>query len=54
VPAALNYNSSLTIALNDYQFHARTDHQLTDRDNVSVRVSWNLNDQVYIVNRFGQ
>ena len=52
-PAGLNYNSSLTIALNDYQFHARTDHQLTDRDSVSGRISWNLNDQVYIVNRFG-
>ncbi|MEW5979642.1 MAG: TonB-dependent receptor [Acidobacteriota bacterium] len=52
-PAGLNYNSSLTIALNDYQFHVRTDHQLTDRDSVSVRTSWNLNDQVYLVNRFG-
>ncbi len=52
-PAGLNYNSSLAIALNDYQFHGRTDHQLTDRDNVSVRTSWNLNDQLYIVSRFG-
>ncbi|MCI0423582.1 MAG: hypothetical protein L0312_30910, partial [Acidobacteria bacterium] len=52
-PAGLNYNSSLAIALNDYQFHVRTDHQLSDRDSVSVRTSWNLNDQIYIVNRFG-
>ncbi len=52
-PAGLNYNSALTIALNDYQFHVRTDHQLTDRDNISVRTSWNLNDQTYVVNRFG-
>jgi Carboxypeptidase regulatory-like domain len=52
-PAGLNYTSALPIALNDYQVHARTDHELTDRDHVSVRTSWNLNDQVYIVNRFG-
>ncbi|MBI1357128.1 MAG: TonB-dependent receptor plug domain-containing protein [Acidobacteria bacterium] len=52
-PGGLNYNSSLTIALNDYQTHFRTDHHLTDRDTVNVRASWNLNDQDYVINRFG-
>ena len=49
----LNYNSSLLIRLNDYQTHARTDHYLTARDVVHVRASWNLNDQEYVINRFG-
>ena len=31
----------------------RTDHHLTDRDMVTVRVSRNNNDQEYIINRFG-
>lgn len=48
-----NYVASLAIGLHDYQFHIRTDHQLTERDVVTVRTSWNLNDQVYIVDRFG-
>ncbi len=52
-PNGLNRNSSLLIALNDYQTHGRTDHHLTDRDMVSVRFSWNLNDQNYLINRFG-
>lgn len=49
----LNYNTNLPIALNDYQYHVRTDHYLTSRDTAGVRVSWNLNDQVYVINRFG-
>lgn len=48
-----NYTTPLPIGLNDYQFHIRTDHQLTSKDAVTVRTSWNLNDQVYIVDRFG-
>ncbi|MCC6537641.1 MAG: TonB-dependent receptor [Bryobacterales bacterium] len=48
-----NYIATLAIALNDYQYHVRTDHHLTERDVVSLRTSWNLNDQVYIVDRFG-
>jgi hypothetical protein len=51
--ATLNYLSNLVIALNDYQTHARTDHQLSERDTVNVRYSWNLNDQDYVINRFG-
>lgn len=49
----LNYLSNLVIALNDTQTHARTDHQLSEKDTVSVRYSWNLNDQDYVINRFG-
>lgn len=49
----LNYNSALTISLIDSQFHVRTDHHLTERDMVTVRVSWNNNNQVYVINRFG-
>lgn len=52
-PNHLNRNSSLLIALNDYQTHTRTDHHLTDQDTVTVRFSWNLNDQNYLINRFG-
>lgn len=52
-PAGLNYSSSLLIRLNDYQTHARTDHHLSARDLLSVRFSWNLNDQEYVINRFG-
>jgi hypothetical protein len=48
-----NYLSNLAIALNDFQTHARTDHQLSERDTVNVRYSWNLNDQDYLINRFG-
>ena len=48
-----NYLSNLAIALNDFQTHVRTDHQLSDRDTVNVRYSWNLNDQDYLINRFG-
>ena len=49
----LNYNAPLTIGLVDTQFHVRTDHHLTDRDMVTVRVSRGNNDQDYIINRFG-
>ncbi|MEO8128489.1 MAG: carboxypeptidase regulatory-like domain-containing protein, partial [Bryobacteraceae bacterium] len=48
-----NYNASLAIGVNDYQYSVRTDHHFTDRDLVTLRISWNLNDQVYIVDRFG-
>ncbi len=48
-----NYTASLAIGLHDYQYHLRTDHNFTDRDVVTLRTSWNLNDQVYIVDRFG-
>ena len=49
----LNHNSSLLIRLNDYQVHSRTDHYLGPRDQLNVRFSWNLNDQLYVINRFG-
>lgn len=52
-PGGLNYNSSLTIALNDYQTHVRTDHHLSSRDTLNVRFSYNLNGQNYVINRFG-
>ncbi|MFN8006774.1 MAG: carboxypeptidase regulatory-like domain-containing protein [Terriglobia bacterium] len=48
-----NYTTPLPIRLNDYQFHVRTDHVLTDRDTLSLRASWNLNDQIYVIDRFG-
>jgi hypothetical protein len=48
-----NYTASLAIGLNDYQYHVRTDHHLTERDIVTLRTSWNLNDQTYIIDRFG-
>ena len=51
--AQLNYTAPLTIGLVDTQFHVRTDHHLTDRDMVTVRVSRGNNDQDYIINRFG-
>lgn len=51
--SAGNYTTSLPIRLNDYQFHVRTDHVLTDRDTLSLRASWNLNDQIYVIDRFG-
>ncbi len=51
--AAGNYIATLGIGLHDYQYHVRTDHHLTDRDVLTMRTSWNLNDQVYIVDRFG-
>lgn len=49
----LNFSSSLLIRLNDYQTHARTDHYLGSKDLLNVRFSWNLNDQEYVINRFG-
>lgn len=49
----LNYSSSLLIRLNDRQTHARTDHYLSAKDLLNVRFSWNLNDQEYVINRFG-
>jgi hypothetical protein len=48
-----NYTASLAIGLHDYQYHLRTDHHFTERDVVTLRTSWGLNDQVYIVDRFG-
>jgi hypothetical protein len=48
-----NYTAGLAIGLHDYQYTARTDHHLTDRDIVTVRTAWNLNDQVYIIDLFG-
>ncbi len=51
--AAGNYTAGLAIGLHDYQYTARTDHHLSDRDVVSVRTAWNLNDQVYIIDLFG-
>ncbi len=50
---SLNYNAPLAIKLNDYQYHLRTDHHFSDRDVVTLRTSWNLNDRVFIINRFG-
>lgn len=49
----LNYTANLAIALDDYQYHLKTDHQLTARDTVALRASWNLNGQTYVINRFG-
>jgi hypothetical protein len=51
--AAGNYTAGLAIGLHDYQYSARTDHHLSDRDIVTVRTVWNLNDQVYIIDLFG-
>jgi len=48
-----NYVAGLAIALNDYQYSVRTDHHLSEKDVVTVRVSWSLNDQTYIIDRFG-
>ncbi|HEU0122911.1 MAG TPA: TonB-dependent receptor [Bryobacteraceae bacterium] len=50
-PGGLNYNAPQTIVLNDYQYHVRTDHQLTARDSLMGRLSWNLNDQDYLIFR---
>lgn len=48
-----NYNAALAIALSDYQYHVRTDHYFSQPDIVTLRTSWNLNDQIYLVDRFG-
>ena len=48
-----NYTAPLAIALHDYQYTVRTDHHITARDIVTLRLSWNLNDQTYIIDRFG-
>jgi len=48
-----NYTAPLSIGLHDYQYHVRTDHHFSDRDVVTLRTSWNLNDQVYIIDLFG-
>ena len=48
-----NYNAAQTILLNDYQAHVRTDHHLSERDTLMARVSWNKNDQDYLIFRFG-
>lgn len=50
-PGGLNYNAPQTIVLNDYQVHVRTDHQLSARDSLMGRLSWNLNDQDYLIFR---
>lgn len=51
--AGLNYQTPLPIKLTDYQYTARTDHHLTAKDILTVRTSWNLNDQIYVINLFG-
>jgi len=51
--AAGNYNAKLAIGLNDYQYTLRTDHHFTDRDLITLRTSWNLNDQIYLIDSFG-
>ncbi len=48
-----NYTAPLQISVNDYQYNLRTDHYVTERDVVTLRTSWNLNDQTYIIDRFG-
>ena len=48
-----NYTAGLAIGLHDYQYVARTDHHFSDRDVVTVRTAWNLNDQTYIIDLFG-
>jgi len=48
-----NYNAALAIGLNDYQYHIRSDHYFTPRDMVTIRTSWNLNDQIYLIDLFG-
>ena len=48
-----NYTAPLSISLNDYQYHVRTDHHFSERDVVTLRTSWNLNDQTYIIDVFG-
>ncbi|MEO7652356.1 MAG: hypothetical protein ABIZ80_17970, partial [Bryobacteraceae bacterium] len=47
-----NYNSPLPISVVDYQCHVRTDHHPTPRDLLTLRTSWDLNDQTYIIYRF--
>jgi hypothetical protein len=51
--ASGNYTAPLSIALHDYQYTVRTDHHFSPRDVVTLRSSWNLNDQVYIIDVFG-
>jgi hypothetical protein len=51
--AAGNYTAGLAIGLHDYQYAARSDHHFSDRDIVTVRTAWNLNDQTYIIDLFG-
>lgn len=48
-----NYFAGLAIGLHDYQYHVRTDHHFTERDIVTLRTSWNLNDQTYLIDVFG-
>ena len=48
-----NYTAPLSISLNDYQYDVRTDHHFSERDVVTLRTSWNLNDQTYIIDVFG-
>jgi Carboxypeptidase regulatory-like domain/TonB-dependent Receptor Plug Domain/TonB dependent receptor len=48
-----NYNAALAIGLHDYQYHVRTDHHFTECDIVTMRSSWNLNDQIYLIDLFG-
>ena len=51
--ASGNYTAPLSIGLHDYQYTVRTDHHFSQRDVVTLRTSWNLNDQVYIIDVFG-
>ncbi len=48
-----NYVAPLSIGLHDYQYTVRTDHHFSGRDVLSLRTSWNLNDQIYIIDVFG-
>jgi hypothetical protein len=51
--ASGNYTAPLSIGLHDYQYTVRTDHHFSQRDVLTLRTSWNLNDQVYIIDVFG-
>jgi hypothetical protein len=48
-----NYTAPLPISVHDSQYHVRTDHHFSEHDVVTLRTSWNLNDQVYIIDVFG-
>ncbi len=48
-----NYTAPLAIGLHDFQYAVRTDHHFTPRDIATLRIAWNLNDQTYIIDRFG-
>lgn len=50
---SLNYNTGLPINLNDHQYTIRGDHTLSEKLAGFVRFSRNVNDQTYVINRFG-